>query len=1802
MVATLAAAVVSSLALGSAFGSAASALAPVPSTGVSHHNGGLLPEFTESESLYTPGQLYGDANSAATCYTCEAADITGTAPPSESLDGGSGVNTLTGDFNTSNTLFNIAGGESPFGLKLSYDAELAQAEVAVDANGQFGTGWSSNLDASITEWYGDSVPSELTVNDGTGSESEFTQSPSGGTSTSCTGSGYAGDNPSALKYTGSITGETSNHYWCALESVQAQLDDYYSEDAMYQEDGGKLIQEFNWDGSFGVESTTRSLSYGPLLIKYYDVAPGSAPLTGTTACPTYAYECTVIEMYAESSWHDEIEVLNYANLVTQVIDPAGVTYDLSYDGDNNLTSIENYANQSSPSTWNFVYSTGAGSPYDSDLATIEDPDYTSGTAHTTSVAYNTSGTYKGMASSLTDGTGYDTTYSYDYACSMGQCLGAGDPQATTVTYPAQIPSPGATAVSPVEVDTYDGGVESSTSLGSPSDSDNNETWTYSWSFGYGSSNSTESITYPNSLGGTAPSATIILDTANNVYQTENSLGDWATSMYNDAGSNNLNELVWSYPGESSNSLSDPPTGAYVYTYNSLGQVQTQTDPLGNVTNYGYYEYGNELCYVAPPTVSISGTPPSCGLGIVGPSPDAPAGATAFSYDVNDNVAGAYLDYSDTATGSDPQTTTADYNVMGDLLWSIPPAGQSGSQSTSNAYATVDTYTPANLLATSIPPGEGTSTFTYDADLNRLTEESAAATTTNVYDGDNRACYTVTSSSAVSGLSCSTGYQEGSTATSYVPGSTNVFSNTDSLGNVTHYYYEDLAYPNSPTEIVDPADDAIQYTAYDDFGNVCVTGDVSLASQQGEWNQCATMSGDTSTVHNSLGDETSMTDPGGNTTSNEFTDTSYPTLETSTANALAEETQYAYNADGNLVITTNPDGSSVKTAYDADGRICTTSDNGTSYSCGSGTDVSGVTTYTYNGASERLSMTTYSPSAATTAYSYTNGDLQSTVDSNDKTVSYLYNYDGQVICEAYPLDVTTGCGTISSPASGSPTNTIVTRAYDSAGRLHTVTDWMSTNNTTTYTYGDAWTPSSPTSVASSGASADYGYNNNGEPTSLSAGSAIDDSETYDSDKREATTEVNGSTSASTTYNANSQITAATNLGSSTSNDTYTVAANGEITKDVPPSGSTTSFAYNTGDELCWLANVSSTASCTSPPTATVETNYTYTANGERASAATTTGSGTTTTDYAWNPLGQLCNVSTTISTSCGSTPTNGTSYSYNGDGLRMTSTKVSGSSGSSSISAVGSLAENSGTGKTTLSVDPVTVGDAFVLGVDLESSSLTVSSVSGGGATWTKLTNAPDNPDEELWLGTITATGSSTITVTYSGSVTSTTTELDAQEYTNGTGSSTTWTKDVVGTSNNTTSSTTVTFPSLTPSSTHELYVGMGQVATSGEAGSTSDFTYDVTSPLGNLYIYNPSVSASVSPTATQISSGTSVTAGALIEASGSSGSSSSSTTNSTWDVVSGGSIPLNVNDATTSGSSTTNVSYIYGDLLFGGTAPVEQITTTSSGSTAVFLVANPTGVQGVFSSAGATDELAVYSTYGKQTITSGTEVTPFGFQGSYTDATGLIYLINRYYDPTTDQFLSIDPEVAETDQPYVYTGDDPLNEEDPLGLSPATNALAIAESTLRADEYIAITSPTPADIAAVRALAERVSSDEAKVNSDSSGSSTKQTPSQVTSQQLLKLDGLSQSSSSGETITAIRNTKTGETTTSVSGAGVCRGSEFFAGAALSVAGGEIIGGVAFSPESGGASLLVAGYGLVAFAAGFLTALSGGGVLPSFCDG
>jgi RHS repeat-associated protein len=62
-----------------------------------------------------------------------------------------------------------------------------------------------------------------------------------------------------------------------------------------------------------------------------------------------------------------------------------------------------------------------------------------------------------------------------------------------------------------------------------------------------------------------------------------------------------------------------------------------------------------------------------------------------------------------------------------------------------------------------------------------------------------------------------------------------------------------------------------------------------------------------------------------------------------------------------------------------------------------------------------------------------------------------------------------------------------------------------------------------------------------------------------------------------------------------------------------------------------------------------------------------------------------------------------------------------------------------------------------------------------------------------------------------------------------------------------------------------------------------------------------------------------------------------------------------------------------------------------------------------------------------------TVTLPIGFTGGYSTGGALIYLIARYYDPSTAQFLTVDPKVATTLSPYGYVQGDPINSTDPSG-------------------------------------------------------------------------------------------------------------------------------------------------------------------------
>ncbi len=199
--------------------------------------------------------------------------------------------------------------------------------------------------------------------------------------------------------------------------------------------------------------------------------------------------------------------------------------------------------------------------------------------------------------------------------------------------------------------------------------------------------------------------------------------------------------------------------------------------------------------------------------------------------------------------------------------------------------------------------------------------------------------------------------------------------------------------------------------------------------------------------------------------------------------------------------------------------------------------------------------------------------------------------------------------------------------------------------------------------------------------------------------------------------------------------------------------------------------------------------------------------------------------------------------------------------SSSTTPVGTFVNSSGTGVTTLAVAPAHVGDCFILVVKASTTTTSVSSVAGGGATgWRRLSSVMGTTaDVEEWLGTITSTGSSTVTVSFSASVASVLVELSAQEFSSGLGTSTVWTEDT-GAGQNNTSSTTVAFPTLATAASAELYVGYARVDQTGAAGATPGFTYDITS-LANIFCYDPDVTGAVAPTASQAPAGTSQAVG-----------------------------------------------------------------------------------------------------------------------------------------------------------------------------------------------------------------------------------------------------------------------------------------------------------------------------------------------------
>ncbi|HET9060142.1 MAG TPA: RHS repeat-associated core domain-containing protein [Acidimicrobiales bacterium] len=135
----------------------------------------------------------------------------------------------------------------------------------------------------------------------------------------------------------------------------------------------------------------------------------------------------------------------------------------------------------------------------------------------------------------------------------------------------------------------------------------------------------------------------------------------------------------------------------------------------------------------------------------------------------------------------------------------------------------------------------------------------------------------------------------------------------------------------------------------------------------------------------------------------------------------------------------------------------------------------------------------------------------------------------------------------------------------------------------------------------------------------------------------------------------------------------------------------------------------------------------------------------------------------------------------------------------------------------------------------------------------------------------------------------------------------------------------------------------------------------------------------------------------------------------TWDMAAG--LALLLSDGTN-------------DYLYGPTGtPVEQAG-VSSNDVQYFVSDDQGSTRALFGASGSIDATFSYDAYGNLASSSGTASTPLLYDGQYLDpTTGLYYLRARWYDPGTDQFASVDPEVTTTGQAFAYAGDDPVNQK-----------------------------------------------------------------------------------------------------------------------------------------------------------------------------
>ena len=1128
-------------------------------------------------------------------------------------------------------------------------------------------------------------------------------------------------------------------------------------------------------------------------------------------------------------------------------------------------------------------------------------------------------------------------------------------------------------------------------------------------------------------------------------------------------------VVGSNSGGFITSVTDPMGRSWTYQYNGSDQLTSATDPMTNVTSYTYGGGGsrnlalaNDLLTITSPNGQPGG--PDAGdstvnaydnLGRVVTQTDPMGWKTGFNYCVS-FYAG---DCMDPASGSgyvtvtDPDNNKTVYGYQSGTLTSKAQYTASISTPTSE-----NDYKPltiggilggGSLLDTAVTDGDdNTTTYTYDAagDMTSTTAPSpdGPATATSGFDSEGgETCDGTTQAS--SGATCAqdagpspvapggaitppssappvgltytlydtdgdelystTGvYEPGSGTASYLQTTYQLFNgNTVALNGATISCATKAPIASLPCATID-ADGVVTQLGYDSYGDL-----ISSSTPDGNGSDVAT----TTYSYDTDGEKTSVIAPDGNlpgaNAGNYTTVTSYnadglPTSQNQAggtgATVTSRSNNYGYDADGNPTTVKDARGYTTTTTYNADDKVTlvTDPDGNATLTCYDGDGTAAQIIPPSGVAADDLA-----PASCPNSYPSGFSDRLSA----DATVS-TYNVMGQIVEKTTP-----------APAGQTGFETTA-YAYDSDGNLVQTTEPPATNGgqdqVTIDTYNTAGELASETTGygTSAAATTSFCYNPEGQQTASVAPDGNANSTAPCETSSPWTIGSLAQAAYQTTYSYDSvgekvsTTTPATSAAPNGATTTSTYDATGILLTTTDPDDVTTTYTYTPTGQTATISYSGSAAHSVT---------YTYDADGERTATTDATGA----SSYQWDVYGDLSSFTD------GSNQT--VTYGYDADGNATGITYP--------LPSTATWAQS----------DTVSYGydnaDKLTSVTDFNGNKTSISNNADGlmasealGSTGDSISTSYDSADHP-W--TITLSNSSSTLQSFSYSDAPSGNILSESDIPESDQSPTVYTYDSRGRVATVTPGTQAGHNYAFDASGNLAGLPTGASATYDDA---SELTSSTMSGATTNYTYNADGEELGSAQgSTAVSSASWNGAGNLVTYADAAADMTAATYDSAGYRASSLITPM-------SGSPITE-SYVWNgnDLLMdsynayiysGAADPDEQVNLSTGAVT--YLVADSLGsVRGTVSSSGTLTGTTSYDAWGNPQTAGGlTSTTPFGFAGGYTDPDGLIYLINRYYNPAIGQFISVDPDVSQTQQPYEYSAGDPVDSSDPDGTRPCS--------------------------------------------------------------------------------------------------------------------------------------------------------------------